>query len=98
MNDLQFGQSHVLDKKGLLHLKMCRQKTEPSGNDHGPPPKAIVKEKAATRVSLHFPIAHHLELISSQVTLRVFSYRKQHHFIMQRCLLIGSQLHQRGLC
>lgn len=34
-----------LDKKGVLRLKTCRQKTEPGGNDHGPPPKAIVKEE-----------------------------------------------------
>lgn len=40
-----FEHSSLVDKKGLPHLKTCRQKTEPSGNDHGPPPKAIVKEE-----------------------------------------------------
>lgn len=92
------GRSSVVDKTGLLHMKTCRQKTEPSGHDHGPPSQGHCEGRAATQMSLHFPIAHHLELVSSQVTLRVFSYRKQHHFIMQRCFLFGGQLHQRGLC
>lgn len=68
------GRNNEVEWERVLHLKTSMQETELYHYDPCPPPKAIVKERggAEAQVSLYFPIAHHAELISSQVTYRYF--------------------------
>lgn len=43
------GGGDEVEKTGVLHLKTYMQKTELNLDDHGPPPKAIVKEEPRLR-------------------------------------------------
>lgn len=66
------GRNNEVQWERVLHLKTSTQETELYPYDPCPPPTAIVKEEAAAQVSLYFPIAHHAQLVSSQVTYRYF--------------------------
>lgn len=43
------GRNNEVEQERVLHLKTCMQETELEHYDHGPPPKAIVKEEARLR-------------------------------------------------
>lgn len=43
------GRNNEVEQERVLHLKTCMQETELHRYDHGPPPKAIVKEEPRLR-------------------------------------------------
>lgn len=43
------GRNNEVEQESVLHLKTCLQETELECYDHGPPPKAIVKEEPRLR-------------------------------------------------